>query len=186
MTGKRNSREHLLDTLQRESFEYFLNEVNPANGLVLDRTEPGAPASIAAVGLALSAYPIGVERGFMSSADAVRRTLTTLRFLRDAPQSPAPSATGYKGFYYHFLDLQTGLRAGEYELSTVDTALLLAGMLSAAAYFQQDSEDEQGDPQAGRRTLPARRLEVGAERRSYRHPRMDAGTRLSSVSLGRV
>lgn len=142
MTGKRNSREHLLDTLQRESFEYFLNEVNPANGLVLDRTEPGAPASIAAVGLALSAYPIGVERGFMSSADAVRRTLTTLRFLRDAPQSPAPSATGYKGFYYHFLDLQTGLRAGEYELSTVDTALLLAGMLSAAAYFQQDSEDE--------------------------------------------
>ena len=143
MTGKRNSREHLLNTLQRESFEYFLNEVNPANGLVLDRTEPGTPASIAAVGLALSAYPIGVERGFMSRDDAIRRTLTTLRFFRDAPQGPAPSATGYKGFYYHFLDLQTGLRAGEYELSTVDTALLLAGMLSAAAYFQQDAEDEQ-------------------------------------------
>src|ERR1700736_3643986 len=142
MPEEKNHRDHLLDTLQQESFEYFLNEVNPANGLVLDRTEPGAPASIAAVGVALSAYPIGVERGFMSRDDAIRRTLATLRFFRDAPQGPAPSATGYKGFYYHFLDLQTGLRAGEYELSTVDTALLLAGMLSVAAYFQQDSEDE--------------------------------------------
>src|SRR5260370_33561700 len=161
MSEKRNHRDHLLDTLQQESFEYFLHEVNPANGLVLDRTEPGAPASIAGVGLALSAYPIGVERGFMTRGDAVRRTLTTLRFFRDAPQGPAPSATGYKGFYYHFLDLQTGLRACEYELSTVDTALLLAGMIAAPAYYIKDCPGQPEDPQLAVGLHPARHRAEG-------------------------
>jgi hypothetical protein len=87
------------DSLQRETFEYFLKEANPHNGLIADKTQPGAPASIAAVGLALSSYPIGVERDFMDRADAVQRTLTTLRFFIDSIQGIEPDATGYKGFY---------------------------------------------------------------------------------------
>jgi hypothetical protein len=132
----------ILAQLQRASFAYFLNEANPDNGLIADRTGKGSPASIAATGLALSAYPVGVARGFMSRADAVARTLATLRFFRDAPHGPEPDATGHKGFYYHFLDMKTGRRVWKCELSTVDTALLLAGVLAAAGYFREDGEDE--------------------------------------------
>jgi hypothetical protein len=131
-----------LDDLQRTTFDYFVHEFNPANGLTADKTQTGTRASIAAVGLALTAYPVGVERSLISRAEPVERTLTTLRFFRDSPQGTDPQATGYKGFYYHFLDMQTGKRVGDCELSIVDSGLLLAGMLSAAAYFQNDCGDE--------------------------------------------
>ena len=136
------SSEVMLDMLQRKAFEYFLHETNPANGLVVDRTQDSAPASIAAVGFALAAYPVGVEHGWITRTEAAERTLTTLRFFWNSPQGTEPAATGYKGFYYHFLDMQTGRRSGTCELSTVDTALLLAGMLTAAMYFDQESEGE--------------------------------------------
>lgn len=132
-----------LKLLQRESFSYFLHEANPENGLVIDKTAPDWPASIAATGLALAAYPIGVERGFMTRAAAVERTLVTLRFFWNSPQGPEPDATGYRGFYYHFLDMQTGRRAWQCELSTVDSAFLLAGMLTARVYFDGISAAEQ-------------------------------------------
>jgi hypothetical protein len=132
----------LLRTLQRESFNYFIHQTNPANGLVADKSRAGWPASIAAVGLALAAYPVAVERGFMTRDDAVQRTLATLRFFANAPHGPESDAVGYKGFYYHFLDLKSGRRAWRSELSSVDTAFLLAGMLAAAAYFQQPNADE--------------------------------------------
>ena len=131
-----------LDTLQRHTFEYFIHEVNLRNGLVLDRTAEGSPASIAAVGLVLSCYPVGVERGFITREEAVARTLTTLRFFQNSSQGPDVQATGYKGFYYHFLDMQTGARVWNCELSTVDTAFLLAGMLTAAEYFTDETADE--------------------------------------------
>lgn len=134
--------DELLQDIQRLSFEYFLNEANPANGLVADRNTPTSPASIAAVGLALSSYPVGVERGFMTRDAAIERTLATLRFFWNAPHGPEPDATGYKGFYYHFLDMKTGRRVWNCELSTIDTALLLAGVLAAGAYFDQDDELE--------------------------------------------
>lgn len=130
------------DCLQHETFEYFVKEANPRNGLVADKTQPGAPASIAAVGLALSLYPVGVERGFMDRAEAVRRTLTTLRFFNESRQGIEVDGTGYKGFYYHFLDMVSGRRVWECELSTIDTAFLLAGMLTAAAYFAENTRDE--------------------------------------------
>ena len=133
----------LLETLQWETFEYFLREVNPQNGLVKDKTREGWPASIAATGLALAAYPVGVERGFMTRADAVAITLTTLTFLWDSEQSTAADATGYKGFYYHFLEMDTGKRAWQCELSTIDSTFLLAGALAAAMYFDRDEEKEQ-------------------------------------------
>ena len=136
------SSEEMLDAIQRDAFGYFLHETNLANGLVADKTQPDAPASIAAVGFALAAYPVGVERSWMTRAEAVERTLAVLRFFWNSPQGTAPDATGYKGFYYHFLDMKTGRRAGRCELSTVDTAFLLAGMLTAAIYFDQDGEEE--------------------------------------------
>ena len=132
-----------LDTLQRHAFDYFLNETNSANGLVADKSQQGAPASIAAVGFALAAYPVGVERAWISRDSAIERTLAALRFFRTSSQGTDSDATGHKGFYYHFLDMTTGRRAGVCELSTVDTGFLLAGMLAAAMYFDRDCEDEQ-------------------------------------------
>src|SRR5471030_2137984 len=131
-----------LEILQRESFSYFVHETNPANGLVIDKTAPDWPASITATGFALAAYPVGVERGFVSRAAAVERTLATLRFFWNSPHGPQPDATGYQGFYYHFLDMQTGRRAWQCELSTVDSTILLAGALTAGAYFDADTTDE--------------------------------------------
>ena len=127
-----------LEKLQHESFNYFLLETNPSNGLVIDKTEPDWPASIAATGLALASYPVAVERGFMSRDAAVERTLTTLRFFWNSPQGPERDATGYQGFYYHFLDMQTGRRAWQSELSTVDSTFLLAGALTAGIYFDKN------------------------------------------------
>ncbi len=131
-----------LQKLQQQTFDFFLHETNPANGLVIDKTAPNWPASIAATGLALACYPVSVERGFMTRAAAIERTLATLSFFWNSPQGPEPDATGYKGFYYHFLDMQTGRRAWQCELSTVDSAFLLAGALTAAAYFDADTADE--------------------------------------------
>jgi hypothetical protein len=136
------SDDKMLDNLQHDTFQYFLHESNPRNGLVKDKTAPHWPASIAAVGLALAAYPVGVECGYLSRADAVQRTLATLRFFHDSPQGTQPDATGYKGFYYHFLDMDTGRRVWNCELSTIDSTFLLAGGLTAAAYFTGNADGE--------------------------------------------
>ncbi len=132
----------LLEELQRDSFEYFLKEVNPATGLVADKTRAGWPASIAATGLALAAYPVGVERGFMTRDQAAGVTLRTLRFFRNSTQGTAADCTGFNGFYYHFLDMRTGARAWRSELSTIDTTFLLAGGLTAGAYFDRETPEE--------------------------------------------
>ena len=129
----------MLDGIPREAFSYFAHETNRANGLVADLCSGAAPASFAAVGLGLTAYPVAVERGFLSRGEAVERTLTTLRFFWRGKQGPEPDATGYRGFYHHFLDMRTGAHVWRSELSTVDTALLLAGMLTAAACFDADT-----------------------------------------------
>jgi hypothetical protein len=89
----------MLDDLQRATFEYFRHEVNLQNGLIADKTQPGSPSSIAAVGLGLSVYAVAVERDFLSRAEAVDRTLTILRFFHASHQGPEPDVTGYKGFY---------------------------------------------------------------------------------------
>jgi hypothetical protein len=131
-----------LNALQRQTFDYFVHEVNPVNGLVADRTQEGCPASIAAVGLALAAYTVAAERAFTTRAQAVERTLATLRFFHKSVQGTDEDATGYKGFYYHFLDMKTGKRVWQCELSTVDSAFLIAGIQTAAAYFVNESADE--------------------------------------------
>ena len=134
--------EALLDRLQRAAFGYFLRNANLRNGLVADTTREGAPSSIAVIGFALSTYPVGVERGWIDRADAITRTLATLRFLMSSDQSGAPDATGYRGYYFHFLDMEAGKRVWLSELSLIDTALLMAGVLTAAAYFTADAPAE--------------------------------------------
>ena len=131
-----------LDRLRLTTLEYYVHETNPANGLIRDKTDPAAPCSIAAVGLGLAAIPVLVERGVISREFAPEIALRPLRFFHNSPQGPEPDSTGYKGFYYHFLDMKSGRRVWECELSTIDSALLFAGMLTCASYFDGDSESE--------------------------------------------
>lgn len=132
----------LLDKLQSDAFRYFTENTNPENGLVADSTKPGAAASIAATGFALSCYPVAAERGWMSRKQAAEVTLKTLQFFADSRQGSDARATGHKGFYYHFLDMKSGKRAQACELSTIDTAMLFAGMSVAGAYFDRKSKVE--------------------------------------------
>ncbi|MGH7700038.1 MAG: glucoamylase family protein [Gemmatimonadales bacterium] len=128
--------EAFLDTVQGRTFDWFWDLTPPANGLTPDRWPTESFSSIAAVGFALTAYPVGVERGWITRAQAAERALATLRFFWNAPQdSTATGVTGYKGFFYHFLDPGTGHRFQRVELSTIDTTLLLAGILFCQSYF---------------------------------------------------
>jgi hypothetical protein len=131
-----------LEALQWVTFEYYLHEVNFRNGLIRDKTQPGAPSSIAAVGMSLATAPVIVAQGILPRDYVARRVLIRLRFFWDSPQGPQPDATGYKGFYYHFLDMETGRRVWECELSTIDSAFLLAGFLTVGTYFDGDSAEE--------------------------------------------
>ena len=132
-----------LEDLQRRTFDWFWDTTNPVNGLVPDRWPTKSFSSIAAVGFGLTAYPIGVERGWITRAQALGRTLATLRFFANAPMGPDPvGRTGHKGFFYHFLDMESGLRFEKTELSSIDTTLLLGGVLFAAQYFDRPEPDE--------------------------------------------
>ena len=125
-----------VDTLQERTFRWFWDVTPPETGLTPDRWPSRPFSSIAAVGFALTGYPVGVERGWITREQARERTLNTLRFFWNAPQGPdSTGVSGYRGFFYHFLDMDTGLRFGRNELSTIDTALLLAGALAAQMYF---------------------------------------------------
>lgn len=137
----RDDDDDVLHDLQRKAFHYFERHVNPANGLVLDSTRPTQPASIAAVGFALSCYPVAVERGWLLRRDALAYSLAAARFFDGADQNGKPDGVGYKGFFYHFLDPKTGSRVWQCELSTIDTALLVAGLLCAAQYFNGSNAD---------------------------------------------
>ena len=129
--------------IEQRTFRWFWTTVNRRNGLVPDRWPSPSFSSIASVGFALPAYAVGVERGWCTRAEARTLTLTTLRFFWNAPQGPeATGTTGYKGFFYHFIDMQTGLRFRDVELSTVDTAILLMGVLFAGQYFDREDPEE--------------------------------------------
>lgn len=134
----------LFRDIERRTFQFFWDTTNELNGLTPDRYPSRPFASIASVGFALTAYPIGVENGWISRTQAVDRTLVTLKFFDEARQGrQAKGVTGHHGFFYHFLDMQTGQRHAPWvELSTVDTALLLAGTLFAQSYFDGDDSRE--------------------------------------------
>jgi hypothetical protein len=133
----------LILDLQRRTFRFFWETANPSNGLAPDRWPSPSACSIAALGFALNACPIGVENAWISREAARARVLTTLRFLWGLPQGPqADGVAGHRGFFYHFLDMKTGLRAERCELSTVDTTLLLSGVLFCGGWFDRDHPDE--------------------------------------------
>ncbi len=132
-----------LDYVQQANFDYFWYAANPANGLVPDRTATGSACSIAAVGFGLTAIGIGIDHGWISRDQGVARVLTTLNTFFQGPQGANTSGTiGYKGWFYHFLDMNTALRAPGSELSSIDTTLLLSGILYSKQYFNGTNTDE--------------------------------------------
>lgn len=142
--GSTGNTEAFLDDLEQRTFNFFWELSDPESGLAPDRFPTRSFSSTSAVGFALTAYPIGVERGYIPRADAVKRVHNTLQFLWDAPQNPSSAdATGYRGFFYHFVEPETGHRFGDVELSTVDTALLLAGALFCQSYFDREEAEEE-------------------------------------------
>lgn len=139
--------DRLIGDLERRTFGYFWDTGNRDNGLVPDRYPPTSKlpsfASIAAVGFGLTAYVIGAERGYITRAQARERTVHTLRFLAQLRQGPEEQGNaGYHGFYYHFLYMENGARYGGSELSTVDTSLLLGGVLLSGTYFDRNTPAE--------------------------------------------
>jgi hypothetical protein len=139
----------MLDDVEKRTFEYFRDSANPSSGQMPDHW-PQQPhsdyfSSIASIGFGLTAYGIGVDRGWMTRKEAVRRTLIALRFFHDAPQSDAVDAPGNHGFFYHFLDMQSGRRSGSQqlsELSSVDTSWLMMGVLFSESYYDRPNKDE--------------------------------------------
>ncbi len=133
----------LLDDVERRSFHYFWDLADPNTHLIPDRAPTPSFSSIAAVGFGLTAYGIGAERGYVTRTSAAQRTLATLQSMLAMKQGPDPrGVSGYKGLFYHFLDMKSGERFETVELSTVDTALLVAGALFAQSYFDRDDPTE--------------------------------------------
>lgn len=142
--GSRFQWDPFLDTLQVRTLKFFLETTDIETGLTPDRWPTPAPSSIAAVGFALTAYPIAVEHNLIGRDQAVQRVVNTLKYFWQLPQNDQSLETsGYKGFFYHFLNIDTGTRAWNCELSTIDTALLLAGVLFCQTYFDRTDVEEQ-------------------------------------------
>src|SRR5260221_2322592 len=126
----------LISDTQQRTFRYFWETTDAARGLAPDFAPESSPASIAAMGFMLTAVPIGIEHAWITRAQGAERVLNTLQFLRDAPQGAgAQGYTGYHGFFYHFLDMASGTRYRDSELSSMDTALLLMGVRCCGQYF---------------------------------------------------
>jgi hypothetical protein len=134
--------ELFLEDLQHRSFNYFWEQANPETGLVPDRARIDGTAldanhlnvaSIAATGFGLTALCIAAERGWIKRTEARLRARNTLRFFADR-------AFQEHGWFYHWLDARSGERRWQSEVSSIDTALLLAGVLTVRQYFGEDRE----------------------------------------------
>ena len=125
--------EQFLDDLERSNFLFFWEQASPQTGLIKDRcnartTDTGVVASIASTGFGLTAICIAEKRGFIPHQDARLRVIATLTFLwRTLPT--------HRGFYYHFANINTGERIWDSEVSSVDTAILLCGILTCRRHF---------------------------------------------------
>jgi len=132
-----------LDEVQKRHFLFFWELAHQTNFQIPDRYPTNNFSSIAATGFGLSAYLVGVERGWITRAQAAERVQKTLEFLKKLPQGPeAAGVAGYRGWFYHFLNTQTALRYKTVELSSIDTGLLMAGILSCMTYFDQNNPTE--------------------------------------------
>jgi len=134
--------ELMLDSIQHKTFLFFLNEHHPEWGIVKDRTATWAPASIASTGFGIPCFAIGAERKWITREQAAQITFNILNFFFNSAQSTDANVTGYKGFYYHFLRMDSGKREWNCELSSVDTGLLMMGIIFARNYYDLDNETE--------------------------------------------
>ncbi len=134
--------EKMLDSIQHKTFLFFMNEQHPEKGIVKDRTLTKAPCSIAATGFGIPSFAIGAERNWISREQAASITLKILKFFINSVQNTAKDVTGYKGFYYHFLKMDSGTREWNCELSSVDTGLLMMGIIFARNYYNKNTESE--------------------------------------------
>jgi len=134
--------EAMLDSIQHKTFLFFLNEHDPEKGIVKDRTTSSAPASIAATGFGIPCLAIGAERNWMTRKQAAEITLRILQFFINSVQGTDKNGMGYKGFYFHFLKMNSGTREWNCELSSVDTGLLMMGIIFARNYYNLDNEVE--------------------------------------------
>jgi hypothetical protein len=134
--------ELMLDSIQQKTFLFFLKEHHPQWGIVKDRTADWAPASIASTGFGIPCFAIGAERKYITREEAAGITLKILNFFYNSVQSDGKNVTGYKGFYYHFLAMDSGTRTWNCELSSVDTGLLMMGIIFARNYYNLDNETE--------------------------------------------
>jgi len=132
--------EAFLDDLERQGCLFFWEQASPKTGQILDRArkdltgsrDPRTMASIASTGFGLTALCIADRRGYLPHAQVVERVRTTLDWhLNSMPE--------VHGFFYHFTDIETGKRVKGVELSSIDTSLLLCGILTAGAYFQDET-----------------------------------------------
>ncbi len=131
------------DTLQRRTFDFFWEQADPVTGLMPDRWPTKSFISVGATGFALTAYPIGAEHRWITRDQAATRTLRTLEFLWNARQDTAyAGSSGYKGFFYHFLNPGSGTRFEDVELSNADTGLLFFGALFCQSYFDKGNTTE--------------------------------------------
>jgi hypothetical protein len=135
--------EIMLDSIQHKAFLFFLNEHHPEWGIVKDRTASLAPASIASTGFGIPCFAIGTERNWITRVQAAQITLDILNFFMHSVQGTESNVTGYKGFYYHFLKMQSGTREWNCELSSVDTGLLMMGIIFARNYYNLDNDTEE-------------------------------------------
>jgi len=132
-----------IDDLERRTFRWFWDTANAHTFLVPDRWPTKSFSSIAAVGFGLTAYGIGAERGYVTREQARDRVLATLQSLLAMPEGPqATNVSGYHGFFYHFLDMETAARFKQVELSTIDSTWLFAGALFCQSYFDRDDPSE--------------------------------------------
>lgn len=134
--------EAMLDSIQHKTFQYFVNELQPEKGIVKDRAAKWAPASIAATGFGIPSFAIGVERNWITRKQAADITLKIMQFFANSSQNNDTNATGYKGFYYHFLRLNSGTREWKCELSSIDTGILMMGILFARNYYNLNNQTE--------------------------------------------
>lgn len=137
-----NDEEIMLDSIQYKTFLFFLNEHHPEWGIVKDRSANWAPSSIASTGFGIPCFAIGVERNWITRKRAAMITLNMLNFYKNSTQSADTAASGYKGFYYHFLRMNSGTREWKCELSSIDTGLLMMGIIFARNYYSFDNEIE--------------------------------------------
>lgn len=132
-----------LDEVQKRTFNWFWEIADSNNYQILDRYPSRTFSSIAATGFGLTSYLVGVERQYITREQAAERVVNTLKVLYELPQGPASTGiSGHKGLFYHFLTLDKAHRYKEVELSTIDSGLLMAGVLSVMSYFDQDDPVE--------------------------------------------